>query len=212
MKKDSIKPGFSWKTVGFSLLRYWWVAALAAALVAVAFTVRTVSQHPPVRLEVHRSTRIDVTAEEVRSIRDVGEWEFLNITTEEMVEWSRSRTLGTDRLVRIYTGTLRIGVDLKKASDDWFTSKPDSVAELHLPKVALLDPNFIDEARTRSFYEKGSYPPEALQSLYEQARQRMLRRCLTPQNLKQAEVNARSQFTHLFQGLGFKRVDIHFDR
>ena len=212
MKKDSIRKGFSWRALAFSLLRYWWVAAIAVALVASAFMVKTVRQHPPVKLEVHRSTRIDVTAEEVRSIRDVGQWEFLNITTEEMVEWSRSRTFGTDRLVRIYTGTLRIGVDMKKAAGDWFTSKPDSVAELHLPKVALLDANFIDEARTRSFYEKGSYPPEALKSLYEQARQRMLRRCLTPQNLKQAEANARSQFTHLFQTLGFKRVDIHFDR
>lgn len=212
MKKDSLNSRFSWKAVAFSLLRYWWVAALAAAFVAAAFMVRTVSRHTPVRLEVHRSTRIDVTAEEVRSIRDVGEWEFLHITTEEMVEWSRHRTLGTDRLVRIYTGTLRIGVDLRKAGDDWFTSKPDSVAELHLPKVALLDPNFIDEARTRSFYEKGSYPPEALKTLYEQARQRMLRRCLTAQNLKQAEDHARVQFTQLFEGLGFKHVDIHFDR
>ena len=212
MKKDSIRKGFSWKTVAFSLLRYWWVAAISVALVAAAFVAKTVSQHPPVKLEVHRSTRIDVTAEEVRSIRDVGQWEFLNITTEEMVEWSRSRTFGTDRLVRIYTGTLRIGVDMKKAGDDWFTSKPDSVAELHLPKVALLDANFIDEARTRSFYEKGSYPPEALKSLYEQARQLMLRRCLTPQNLKQAESNACSQFTQLFLGLGFKRVNIYFDK
>lgn len=212
MKKDSSENSFSWRKMAFSLLRYWWVAAIAVALVAAAFMLRTVSSHPPVKVEVHRSTRIDVTAEEVRSIRDVGEWEFLNITTEEMVEWSRSRTFGTDRLVRIYTGTLRIGVDMKKAGEDWFTSKPDSVAELHLPKVTLLDPNFIDEARTRSFYEKGSYPPEALKSLYEQARQRMLRRCLTPQNLKQAETNARSQFTQVFQGLGFKRVDIHFDK
>ena len=205
-------PAHPWRNVFFSLLRFWWVWAIVIALLAAAYLVHAFQESPPVRLEVKRNASIDVTAEEVRSIRDVGEWEFMNVTTEEMVEWDRHRTFGTDRLVRIYTGTLRIGVDLKKASEDWFTVSHDSIAVLQLPPIQLLDPNFIDEARTRSFYEKGSCPPEARDQLYEQAKQRMLQRCLTPQNMKQAESNARQQFTRIFNGMGFKQVEIHFSK
>ncbi len=193
-----------------ALVRYWWLWLIVAALVAVAVVVRTVSEHPPVTLEVKRDTRIDVTPEEVRSIRDIGQWEFMSVTTEELVEWNRSRTFGTDRLVRIYTGTLRLGVDMKKCSDDWFTSLPDSVASLKLPPVELLDSNFIDEARTRSFYEKGSFPPQAADELYRKARTQMMERCLTAQNLQTAERNARERIAQVFRAMGFKRVDITF--
>ena len=192
------------------LMRFWWLGLVALIAVAAAYMVHTAKEHPPVQLAVKHDTRIDVSAEEVRSIRDIGQWEFLSVSTEELVEWSRRRTFGTDRLVRIYTGTLRLGVDLTKASDDWFTSLPDSVARLRLPPIGLLDDNFIDEARTRSFYEKGICPPEARNQLYAQARKLMMQRCLTPQNLKTAEDNARVQFTKTFEAMGFKKVDIEF--
>ncbi len=199
------------RTLIVALVRYWWLWLVVAALVAVAVVVRTVSEHPPVTLEVKRNTRIDVTPEEVRSIRDIGQWEFMSVTTEELVEWNRSRTFGTDRLVRIYTGTLRLGVDMKKCNDDWFTSLPDSVAALKLPPVELLDSNFIDEARTRSFYEKGSFPPQAADELYRKARTQMIERCLTAQNLQTAERNARERISQVFRAMGFKRVDITFE-
>lgn len=199
------------RTLLVALVRYWWLWLIVAALVAVSVVVRTVSEHPPVMLEVKRDTRIDVTPEEVRSIRDIGQWEFMSVTTEELVEWNRSRTFGTDRLVRIYTGTLRLGIDMKKCSDDWFTSLPDSVAALKLPPVELLDSNFIDEARTRSFYEKGSFPPQAADELYRKARTQMMQRCLTNQNLQTAERNARERISQVFRAMGFKRVDITFE-
>lgn len=199
------------RTLFVALVRYWWLWLLVAALVAVAVVVRTISEHPPLTLEVKRDTRIDVTPEEVRSIRDIGQWEFMSVTTEELVEWNRSRTFGTDRLVRIYTGTLRLGVDMKKCSDDWFTSLPDSVAALKLPPVELLDSNFIDEARTRSFYEKGSSPPQAADELYRKARTQMMQRCLTAHNLQTAERNARERIAQVFRAMGFKRVNITFE-
>lgn len=159
---------------------------------------------------MERNTRIDLTPEQILSVRDIGQWEFLTINTEELVEWQRSRTLTTDRLTRIYQGTLRLGIDMSKASDDWFTSLPDSTAQLILPHAALLDNNFIDEARSRSFYEKGSIPPEARDRLYAQARKKMMQRCLTPQNLQTTERNARNEFTRIFKSFGFKTVTIQF--
>lgn len=192
------------------LLNYWWVAVLLAGAGFAFFAYKSCSNHPPVKLEVVRDTRIGVSPEEIRSIRNIGQWEFLSVSTEELVEWHRSRTFGNDHLVRIYSGTLRLGVDLSEASEDWFTSLPDSTARLRLPQISLLDNDFIDETRTRSFYQKGTVPPAVLDQLYEQARQAMMRRCLTKQNLNAAEKNAREQFTRIFRAFGFKTVYIEF--
>ncbi len=207
-KEPSSRPGCF--PLLMSLLRYWWVAALAAALVAVVILVKSWQENPPVQLQVVHNTRIDITPEEIRSIRDIGQWEFLSVRTEEMVEWHRRRTLGNDHLVRIYQGTLRLGVDLAQADSTWFTSLPDSVAQLQLPRITLLDERFIDETRTRSFYQKGSVPPEVLDQLYRQASLAMKRRCLTKQNIQAAERNAREQFTRIFTSFGFKKVEIEF--
>lgn len=192
------------------LLRWWWIFAVAAIVIAITYIYIGIKENSSIHLEVERNTRIDLTPEQILSVRDIGQWEFLTINTEELVEWQRSRTLTTDRLTRIYQGTLRLGIDMSKASDDWFTSLPDSTAQLILPHAALLDNNFIDEARSRSFYEKGSIPPEARDQLYDQARKKMMQRCLTPQNLQTAERNARNEFTRIFKSFGFKTVTIQF--
>ena len=192
------------------LLRWWWIFAVAAIVIAITYIYIGIKENSPIHLEVERNTRIDLTPEQILSVRDIGQWEFLTINTEELVEWQRSRTLTTDRLTRIYQGTLRLGIDMSKASDDWFTSLPDSTAQLILPHAALLDNNFIDEARSRSFYEKGSIPPEARDQHYAQARKKMMQRCLTPQNLQTTERNARNEFTRIFKSFGFKTVTIQF--
>lgn len=192
------------------LLRWWWIFAVAAIVIAITYIYIGIKGNSPIHLEVERNTRIDLTPEQILSVRDIGQWEFLTINTEELVEWQRSRTLTTDRLTRIYQGTLRLGIDMSKASDDWFTSLPDSTAQLILPHAALLDNNFIDEARSRSFYEKGSIPPEARDQLYAQAHKKMMQRCLTPQNLQTTERNARNEFTRIFKSFGFKTVTIQF--
>lgn len=200
----------NWRKFLISLMRYWWLLAATIALVAIALIGYTCSSSSPIRLHVSRSTTIDLTPEEIRSLRDIQQWEFLSISTEEMVEWHRHRALGNDHLVRIYTGTLRIGIDMEKANSDWFVSLPDSTARIKLPSVCLLDSNFIDETRTRSFYQKGGVPSDTLESLYRKAHQAMLLRSLTSQNLKTAERNARETFTHIFKSLGFKKVEISF--
>lgn len=208
--KYSYRERSIWKSLLFGIIRYWWLLAIAAIVAGAAMLYRSIADDPPVKIEVVHDTRIDITPEEVRSIKEIGQWEFLSVATEEMVEWHRTRTFSTDHLVRIYRGTLRLGIDLTKASDDWFTSLPDSTAKLKLPKVGLLDENFIDEARTRSFYEKGSFPPEVLDQLYQKAKAKMKKRCLTAQNLQTTEKNARTQFTRIFKAFGFKKVEIEF--
>ncbi len=210
-KKSHTKSNnINWRNIFMSVVRYWWVAAIAIALVAVTILYKNIADNPPITLKVERNTHIDVTPEQIQAVRDIGQWEFLSVNTEEMVEWHQRRTLGADHLVRIYQGTLRMGINMEHATNDWFTSLPDSTARLKLPPIELLDNNFIDEARTRSFYEHGTIPADVLDKLYAEAQQKMRKRCLTPQNMQTAERNARQQFERIFKQMGFKRVEISF--
>lgn len=193
----------------WSLMKYWQILAFLLLAGAAFWLYRgCVREDVPLTIEHDRS--IDVSPEEIRAIRDIGEWEFLSVNTEELVELNEAALLGDKELVRIYTGTLRLGINLSHSGDHWFEARGDT-AILRLPAVGLLDPDFIDEARTRSFYEKGHWDAEARQKLYEKARKAMLRRCLTRQNLEQAEQNAREQFEKIFRSLGFGTVEITFE-
>ena len=96
-KKTKATPTTSWRNIVMSMLRYWWVGAIAIALVAVALLYKDFTNHPPISLKVERNTRIDVTPEQIQSVRDIGQWEFLSVNTEEMVEWHQRRTFITSK-------------------------------------------------------------------------------------------------------------------
>ena len=160
-------------------------------------------------VSIMQNTEIDKTPEEITAIRQIGEWEFLSVSTEELVERHESRMMGDKHLVRIYQGTIRIGLDTNDFSDEWFVAKGDT-ALLTLPGVKILDENFIDEARTSTFYEEGTFDARTKQELYEEARQAMRARAMVPQNLKKAQLSAEQHFKALFKSLGFKEVEVQF--
>lgn len=160
-------------------------------------------------IEFGADQQIDITPMQIQSIKDIGEWEFLSISDEEMVDTVRHGFFSDDKLVRIYYGTLRLGVDLKQIEEGWIIPKGDTL-EITLPKVRLLDNNFIDEARTKSFYESGSWKPHVREAMLQRARQRMLQRCFTPQNIQAAEQNGRTQVTQVIKSMGFKQVKIQY--
>lgn len=162
-----------------------------------------------VSLEIGSEKKIDITPEEIRSIRSIGEWEFLSISTEELVDTTESHFFGDKQLVRIYNGTLRLGINLKKTKEDWVRAYGDTVY-VKLPPIELLDKNFINETRTRPFFEKGNWDGKAREALYRKAQQQMIARCVTPQTLKEAQENAITQFTSLFRAFGFNVIKISF--
>ena len=98
---------------------------------------------------------------------------------------------------------------MKKAPDDWFTAKGDT-AVLHLPTVELLDKNFIDEAQTKAFYEKGTWRAEDKNKLYAIAYRKMMARCLTVDNLRAARQQATAQFSQIFFAFGYKYIIINY--
>ena len=162
-----------------------------------------------VGLEVNDS--IGVTPEQIQSIRDVGEWEFLSISDEELVDTVRKGLFTDDHLVRIYYGTLRLGVDLRKTKKGWIKTQGDTVV-VTLPKVGLLDKDFIDEARTKAFYESGKWTARDREALYRKARRRMLAHALTPQNLQSAEDNADVQFRRMMKAMGYNNITVTFEK
>ena len=160
-------------------------------------------------IEIGADDTIDATPTQIQSIKAIGEWEFLSVSLEELTDTVRKGFFSDDELARIYYGTLRLGINMHQVEPGWLTAEGDSVSLL-LPKVALLDRDFIDEARTKPFFESGKWKPEDRETLYRQARERMLQHGMTKENLTAAEDNAREQITSLMKAMGFKKVRITF--
>ena len=143
------------------------------------------------------------------SIKAIGEWEFLSVSAEELVDTVRKGLFSNDELARIYYGTLRLGIDMHQVTPGWITASGDSVV-VELPKVGLLDKAFIDEARTKSFFESGKWSAADREALYKKAYRQMKTHCLTKENLQAAEANGHEQFTRMMQSMGYKNVKVKF--
>lgn len=169
---------------------------------------------------LNKDNTVSVTTEEqttlsptqVESIEAIGEWEFLAISNEELVDTVRRGFFGDDQLVRIYYGTLRLGINMKdvKEGSSPANAGKDSIV-CTLPPIRLLDNNFIDEARTRSFFEEGKWTGADRQALYDRAYAQMKKRCFTPANIRIAQRNARQQFRDMFKAMGFPNARVEFE-
>ena len=146
------------------------LVAIVAIVLGALWLVRACSQ-TEVGLEVNED--INITPEQITSIKAIGEWEFLSIADEELVDTVRKGLFSDDHLSRIYYGTVRLGIDMQKMDSTWITTQGDSIT-LWLPRPALLDSKFIDEARTKSFHESGRWTARDRETLYRRAEQRML--------------------------------------
>lgn len=159
---------------------------------------------------ITHNERIESTPEEILALKDVGEWEFLSVETEELVEHHEPHTFGDTHLVKIYHGRLSLGIDMKDAADDWFRDSL-STAIITLPAITLLDDYFIDEARTVTFYEKGRHNAATKQRLYDKAAEAMMQRALAPTNVSEAQHTAREHFMKLMKPFGYKEVIVRFE-
>ena len=174
---------------------------VAGLLAVLALGVWFCHQMKGSHVEVGADDKIGITPTQIQSIKAIGEWEFLSISNEELVDTIRKGLFKDDQLVRIY---------MHQANPQWLTVQGDTVTAL-LPKVGLLDKDFIDEARTKSFFESGKWTASDREALYRKAYRLMLRRCMTKANLKTAQDNAEAQFTKMLRSLGYKEVIINFE-
>ncbi len=145
----------------------------------------------------------------VEKMRSIGQWEFLSVSDEELVDTIRHGFFGDEELARIYYGTLRLGIDLSEVEEKWIKMDGDTV-RVTLPAVKLLDNDFIDEARTRPFIEDGKWTEADRAALTRKAIAAMRRRCLTKDNIRKAEENAIEQVGAMVRAMGFEEVRVKF--
>ena len=151
-------------------------------------------------IEVASNEKIDITPEQIRSIEEIGQWEFLAINDEELVDTVERGFIRDKELVRIYYGTMRLGINIQSAEPEWIIVK--------LPPIQLLDRQFIDEARTRSFFESGSWNDKDMEALYNRAHAKMVARGMSATNIAIAEENAKAYFEQLLRTMGFTNIKI----
>ena len=190
-------------------MKYKLAGILVAAIVALAalwWLVSGISQSE-VTLDVNQE--IDLTPEQITSIEAIGEWELLAIANEELVDTTRKGFFKDDHLVRIYYGTVRLGINMKNVEPGWIQTGGDSIV-VTLPQPGLLDKNFIDEARTKSFFETGKWSHQDRDKLYQKAYRQMLAHCLTPANLRSARENGEALFTKMMKSIGYERVSVRW--
>ena len=186
------------------------VVLVAVAVVAIVLIARhyihkvSTTSTPAV---IAKNEKIDITPLQIRSIEQIGEWSFLEINDEELVDTVRHGFFSDDKLVRIYYGTLRLGINLKEAHEGWLAFEGDTLCAV-LPPIRLLDNNFIDEARTRSFIESGKWTHQDRKAMYDRAARMMRQRCLTRANYQTARSNAKAQFEQMLRSMGYDKVKV----
>ena len=152
---------------------------------------------------------INVTPTQITAMKQIGEWEFLSVNDEELVDTMRRGFFSDDELIRIYYGTLRLGIDMNDVSEDWIGQENDTIV-VNLPPIKLLDERFIDEARTKSFFENGKWSDADREAMYQRARQRMRTRGLSDKNIASAEQNASRSFYQMMRSMGFEHIKVRF--
>lgn len=160
-----------------------------------------------ISLDVDQS--IDITPQQITSIKAIGEWEFLAISSEELVDTVRKGILKDDHLARIYYGTIRLGINMHQVEPRWIVASGDSIS-VTLPQPGLLDKDFIDEARTKSFYESGKWSHQDREKLYQKAYRQMLLHSMTKENLHNAQENGEAQFRRMMKTMGFEHVNVQW--
>lgn len=184
------------------------VVCLTAVMIVIGVSVRSLKQTD---VSVGHTERVGITPIQVSQIRSIGQWEFLSIADEELVDTVRHGFWGDSELSRIYYGTLRLGIDLHDADEGWLTMDEDTVV-VKLPSIRLLDDHFLDEARTRTFYEDGKWTEADRAALTHKAHEAMKRRCLTAANIHNAQLNATAQFQNMLKSMGYKYSKIRFPK
>lgn len=189
------------------------ITKIAIALVGFAFVVGLAMYVSWLmkdnQVSIGHTDHIGITSVQVDKIKSIGQWEFLSIADEELVDTVRHGFFGDTELARIYYGTLRLGIDMRQVKEGWIQMDHDTVVAT-LPAIQLLDDKFLDEARTKTFYEDGKWTENDKEALRHRACEAMKRRCLTADNVSHAQQNAKKQFESLLKAMDFPFVKVRF--
>ena len=183
------------------------IAVAVIACIIVLWWLKGCLSKTELSLDVDQG--INITPQQITSIKAIGEWEFLAVTSEELVDTVRKGFISDDHLARIYYGTVRLGINMHQVEPRWIVATDDSIT-VTLPQPGLLDKDFIDEARTKSFYESGKWSHQDREKLYQKAYRQMLRHSMTAENLQNARENGEELFRRMMKTMGFEHVNVQW--
>ena len=184
-----------------------WIAFFVVGAIALMLLWMVYGPGESNVVTTERVERVTLTPTQIKSIESIGEWEFLAVSDEEIVDTVSHGFFGDSELIRIYYGTLRMGIDLRQARKGWIRLEGDTVCA-DLPPVRLLGNEFIDEARTQTFYETGTWTAADRKRLYLKASRIMRQRVVNRDNLNKASQQAEAQMDKLLHARGFEHVRI----
>lgn len=184
-----------------------WIAFFVVGAIALMLLWMVYGPGESNVVTTERVERVTLTPTQIKSIESIGEWEFLAVSDEEIVDTVSHGFFGDSELIRIYYGTLRMGIDLRQARKGWIRLEGDTVCA-DLPPVRLLGNEFIDEARTQTFYETGTWTAADRKRLYLKASRIMRQRVVNRDNLNKACQQAEAQMDKLLHAMGFEHVRI----
>ena len=183
------------------------IAVAVVACIIVLWWLKGCMSKTELSVDVDQS--INITPQQITSIKAIGEWEFLAVNSEELVDTVRKGFISDDHLARIYYGTVRLGINMHQVEPRWIVATGDSIT-VTLPQPGLLDKDFIDEARTKSFYESGKWSHQDREKLYQKAYRQMLNHSMTKENLQHARENGEEQFRRMMKTMGFEHVNVQW--
>ena len=88
-------------------------------------------------LDVATTQEVTLSPTQIRSVERIRQWEFLSVSDEELIDTVRHGFFGDDQLIRIYYGTLRLGVDLAETKEGWLRLEGATGVAL-LPAIGAL--------------------------------------------------------------------------
>lgn len=197
----------TFKLYGFGLL-----AVLVIGLVAFLY-LRSCTRDAEVAFVP--DTRIESSKAVLDSIHAIGQWELQSVEISVEVDTMQKRWLGLvkDKLQRRYYGRASIGIDMQKASAEWYRRDNDTIW-VNLPEVCLLDSNFIDESRTKTIFSDNNdfaTDSKVRKAMLLKARDKMIKESVTPATINTCHQQVNTQLSRRLEAIGYKKVVVTFN-
>ena len=142
------------------------------------------------------------------SIRAIGQWAFLTVEMDEVVDTVDRGLFSSDRISVAYHGTLHYGIDVAEARPGWVT-----IVSVVLPPVKLLDYRFLDERNVKVYEGRDDMDfinkPTVRAALVRKAKAAMIRR--GRENIPEARGKAEAEVRRIFSQHGYKKIVVSFE-
>ena len=80
-------------------------------------------------ISMEQEGKTTLSPTQIKSIEAIGQWEFLSISDEELIDTVRKGLISDDELVRIYYGTIRLGINMREVGNEWLRSEGDTIID-----------------------------------------------------------------------------------